>query len=102
MKKKKNEEYTTPNEGSMSVKEQIIQFLKFLGFSISAGVIQFGLTTLLSEVIGLIYWPSYLIGLLASIIWNFTFNRKFTFRSASNVPVAMALVLLFYCVFTPI
>ena len=102
MKKKKNEEYTTPNEGNMSVKEQIIQFLKFLGFSISAGVIQFGLTTLLSEVIGLIYWPSYLIGLLASIIWNFTFNRKFTFRSASNVPVAMALVLLFYCVFTPI
>lgn len=100
--KKKDEEYQEPNDSHMSVKEQVIQFLKFLGFSISAGVIQFGITTLLNEVIGLIYWPSYLIGLLASIVWNFTFNRKFTFRSASNVPVAMGLVFLFYCVFTPI
>lgn len=36
-----------------------------------------------------------------SIIWNFTFNRKFTFKSAKNVPVAMALAFLFYVPFFP-
>ena len=29
-------------------------------------------------------------------------NRKFTFKSASNVPVAMAKIFAFYCVFTPV
>ncbi len=61
-----------------------------------------GLFTLLNELVGWKYWPSYLIALVASVVWNFTFNRKFTFKSASNVPKAMTLVLLYYVVFTPL
>ena len=48
------------------------------------------------------YWPSYLISLILSILWNFTVNRRFTFKSAANVPVAMAKVFGFYLVFTPL
>ena len=48
-----------------------------------------------------VWWPSYLISIILSVIWNFTFNRKFTFKSASNVPLAMTLALLFYCAFVP-
>lgn len=72
------------------------QFIKFALFSASAGIIQILSFTLMSEVI--IKLPA----LLLSVIWNFTFNRKFTFKSANNVPVAMLKVLAFYCVFTPI
>lgn len=83
-------------------KETIVQASKFLGFSISAGLIQIILFTLLNELIGWSYWPSYLIALIASVVWNFTFNRKYTFKSANNVPKAMAMVLLYYAVFTPL
>ncbi len=86
----------------MNKKEMMCQILKFVAFSISAGVIQMGLFTLLNELIGWKYWPSYLIALVASVVWNFTFNRKFTFKSASNIPKAMTLVLLYYAVFTPL
>lgn len=93
---------TTVNKGKTSKKQEIFQFLKFLGFSLSAGVIQLGLFELLCHVIGWYYWPSYLISLIASVVWNFTFNRKFTFKSANNVPIAMLLVLGYYAVFTPL
>lgn len=76
--------------------------LKFTLFSISAGAIQMGSFTLLNELVNWSYWPSYLISLILSIIWNFTFNRKFTFKSSNNVPVAMLKVLAFYAVFTPV
>lgn len=76
--------------------------LKFFFFSISAGVIQIVSFTLLAEVGHLIYWPAYLISLILSILWNFTLNRKFTFKSAANVPVAMLKVAAFYAVFTPL
>ena len=83
--------------------KQFLQFLVFTGFSISAVVIQFVATGALSTWTGLIpYWIAYLIGLVLSVIWNFTFNRKFTFRSASNVPLAMGLVIVYYCAFTPL
>ncbi len=82
---------------------QFLQIVKFTAFSISAGVIQFVTTGLLSSWTHLIpYCIAYLIGLVLSVIWNFTFNRKFTFASASNVPIAMSLVVLYYCAFTPI
>lgn len=82
---------------------QFLQIIKFTAFSISAGVIQFVTTGALSSWTGLIpYWIAYLIGLVLSVVWNFTFNRKFTFASASNVPIAMSLVVLYYCAFTPI
>ena len=78
------------------------QMVKFTLFSISAGVIQIGSFTLLNEVFKMIYWPAYLISLILSILWNFTLNRRYTFKSATNVPIAMAKVLGFYLVFTPL
>lgn len=79
-----------------------IQKIKFTLFSLSAGIIQLGSFALLNDVIKLEWWPSYLISLILSVLWNFTLNRNFTFKSASNVPVAMAKVFAYYCVFTPL
>ncbi len=86
----------------MSRKAQWFQFLKFTLFSISAGAIQMSSFALLTELTGMPYWPCYLISLVLSVVWNFTFNRKFTFKSAANVPKAMLLALLFYVPFTPL
>lgn len=87
-------------------KENLIQVIKFVCFSASAGVIQALSDVLLNEactfrIMGLT-WLSYLISLALSVIWNFTFNRKFTFKSATNVPIAMLKVTLYYLVFTPL
>lgn len=79
-----------------------IRFLKFLFFSISAGLIQMGTFTILNEGTNLDYWVSYLISLILSVLWNFTLNRKFTFKSSNNVPVAMFKVACYYLVFTPL
>ena len=76
--------------------------VKFTLFSISAGLIQMGSFSLLYELTDLPYWPSYLISLVLSIVWNFTLNRKFTFKSAANIPVAMLKVLAYYVAFTPL
>lgn len=75
---------------------------RFVLLSASAGIIEFGSFTLLNEFSGMRYWPCYLIALTLSVLWNFTLNRKFTFRSTANVPRAMLLVILYYCVFTPL
>lgn len=82
--------------------KNIWQMVKFTLFSVSAGVIQIGSFTLLNEVFKMIYWPAYLISLVLSILWNFTLNRRYTFKSATNVPIAMAKVFGFYLVFTPL
>ena len=79
-----------------------LRAVKFLFFSISAGLIQIAVFTFLNEVVKLSYWPAYLIALIASVVYNFTINRKFTFHSAANVPIAMLKVFGFYCVFTPL
>ena len=81
---------------------EFIRVLKFTLFSISAGVIQMGSFALLNEVTNWSYWPCYLISLVLSVVWNFTFNRKFTFQSAANVPAAMAKVFVYYLFFTPL
>jgi putative flippase GtrA len=78
------------------------RFLKFVLFSASAGLIEMGSFALLNELLDWPYWPSYLIALILSVLWNFTLNRKFTFRSCANVPRAMLLVFAYYCVFTPV
>lgn len=83
-------------------KTELLRSLKFLLFSISAGVIQICSFTLLNELVHLPYWVSYLIALVLSVIWNFTLNRRFTFRAANNVPVAMLKVAAYYAVFTPL
>lgn len=82
-------------------KKNALQALKFTLFSISAGVIQVGSFALL-EIFIKTYWIPYLISLVLSILWNFTLNRRFTFQSAANVPVAMAKVFGFYLAFTPL
>lgn len=83
-------------------KKELIRTVKFFLVSASAGIIELGTFTLLNEVFHLSYWVCYLTGLVLSIIWNFTINRKFTFKSASNVPIAMIKVFAFYVVFTPL
>lgn len=86
----------------MRHKETVIQAIKFTLFSISAGVIQILSFALLYDLFKWDYWVSYLIALTLSVLWNFTFNRKFTFKSAANVPIAMVKVFAFYLVFTPL
>ena len=83
-------------------KKELFRSLKFLCFSISAGVIEIVVFSLLNELTGWSYWPSYLIALVLSVLWNFTLNRRYTFQSANNIPVAMMKVALFYVVFTPV
>ncbi len=82
-------------------KDDLVRAIKFVLFSASAGLIQAGTFTLLNELLGWPYWPCYLIALALSVLWNFTLNREFTFKSANNVPLAMLKVALYYCVFTP-
>jgi len=82
--------------------KELLRVIKFTIISISAGIIQVLLFTLLNEIFEWNYWVSYLISLLASILWNFTINRKITFKSATNIYKAMMLVLLFYAIFTPV
>ena len=100
----------------MGKKENALQAIKFACFSASAGIIQIVSFTLLNELLPTTdstnaiaqwffnseYGGSYLVALTLSVLWNFTFNRKFTFKSAANIPVAMLKVFAFYCVFTPV
>ena len=82
--------------------KEVWRAVKFLLFSISAGLIEMGSFALLNELTTWRYWPCYLIALALSVVWNFTLNRRFTFRSTANVPVAMFKVLCYYAVFTPL
>lgn len=86
----------------METKKEWIRTAKFVLFSISAGLIQVVSFTVLEEALHVTHWLSYLMALILSVLWNFTLNRKYTFHSASNVPVAMAKVAVFYLVFTPV
>ena len=86
----------------MKKNSEIWRMTKFILFSASTGIIQMGSFALLNELTRWSYWPSYLIALILSVVWNFTLNRKFTFKSAANVPAAMAKVLAYYAVFTPL
>ncbi len=87
---------------SANTKKEFLRSLKFVAFSVSAGVIQAASFALLNELAHLNYWFSYLVSLVLSVLWNFTLNRKFTFQSAANVPIAMVKVACFYLVFTPL
>ncbi len=86
----------------MKDKKELFRKIKFTLFSISAGIIEIVLFSLLNSVFKLPYWVSYLVALVASVVWNFTLNREYTFKSTANVPVAMAKVALFYLIFTPV
>ncbi len=112
----------TPSDEPKSLKKDILQFIKYACFAASAGAIQVGSFTLMNEVLvktdfiqslmqnheGFArimqndYGPIYLIALILSVLWNFTFNRKFTFKAANNIPIAMLKVFGYYLVFTPV
>ena len=104
---KQNEELNEAQK-KLKRKNEIVRVVKFVLLSASAGIIQLVSFTILNELAfrgtetGVGYWVPYLISLILSVIWNFTFNRKFTFKSAANVPKAMLLVLAYYVVFTPL
>ena len=83
-------------------KKELWRTVKFVLFSASAGIIQVASFALFEEVLHLVHWMSYLISLVLSVLWNFTLNRKFTFHSAGNVPIAMVKVAIFYAIFTPL
>lgn len=114
MEKKKNlnsvdinkENQENPLQTKLTKKQEFWNFIKFTLFSISAGVVEVLSFTLLNELIikdiGQKYGWSYFIALVLSVLWNFTFNKKFTFKSAKNIPVAMTLIFVYYCAFTPL
>lgn len=82
--------------------KELLRTIKYVLIAASAGLIEIGSFTLMNELLHWNYWVSYLIALILSVLWNFTINRRYTFKSASNVPKAMALVFAYYCVFTPL
>ena len=82
--------------------KELLRALKFTLFSLSAGIIQALSYTLMNEALGWVHWVCNLTAITLSVLWNFTLNRKFTFQSAANVPIAMLKVALFYAVFTPL
>jgi len=82
--------------------KELWRTVKFVLFSMSAGAIEMGSFALLYNAMHVTYWVSYLVALVLSVLWNFTINRRFTFKSTANVPVAMMKVFGYYCVFTPI
>lgn len=104
------------SENNISKKDNALMALKFVFCSAGAGIIQTVTFTALNEVnkhfgtfnflpeklINNDYGLFYFIALLFSVLFNFTVNRKFTFKSANNIPVAMLKVLGYYCVFTPL
>ena len=82
-------------------RKEVIRAIKFAIVSASAGLVEIGVFTIMNEFTGLKYWPCYLTALIASVVWCFTINRRYTFKSTKNVPRAMAMVFAFYLVFTP-
>lgn len=90
--------------------------LKFVFCSAGAGIIQAVTFTVLNEInknfgtfnflpdklINNEYGLFYFVALLLSVLFNFTVNRKFTFKSANNIPIAMLKVVGYYAVFTPL
>ena len=85
----------------ITTKQSLLQMLKFLFFSIGAGIIQILSFTLMNELTPTPEWLSYFISLVLSIIFNFTFNRHFTFASSGDIPIAIAKVATYYAIFTP-
>ncbi len=82
--------------------KSVLQAIKFTLFSISAGLVQVVSFALLNDVLGLeSYWLSHVPSLVLSVLWNFTFNRKYTFKPTGTVKRDMLLVALYYVVFTP-
>lgn len=100
MMEERNETDTGKKE--VNLKKEMVRGVKFGLFSVSAGIIEILSFSLFHELTDWPYWPCYLLALILSVLWNFTLNRRYTFQSANNVPIAMLKVFGFYCVFTPV
>jgi len=83
-------------------KKNSLEAIRFVLFSMSAGLVQVGVFTIFQEVFHCVYWPSYLIALICSVVWNFTINRNFNFKKAPNVAIAMLKIGIYYAIFTPL
>ena len=86
----------------LTKRQTIVQVAKFVAFSMGAGIIQIVSYTLIHEISGWAHWKCYLPSLILSVLYNFTVNRRYTFKSATNVPIAMLKVAFYYCIFTPV
>ena len=98
-------------------RKTLFQIIKYAICTASAGLIEFITFTILTKTPilssmanekvwfftenNLAWFVATAIALFLSIVWNFTINRKFTFKSAGNVPRAMSLAFLFYVPFFP-
>lgn len=87
-------------------KAAIIQAIKFTLLSITAAGVEVASFALL-EWLRLStdwypIWVSQSVSLALSVIYNFTVNRQFTFKSSNNIPIAMLKVALFYAFFIPL
>jgi len=89
------------NQGNNQKLNEGMMFLKFLGFSLGAAAIQMASFAVMNELTNWSPWFSYIIAVILSVIYNFTINRRFTFRSVNNIPKAMSFVVLFYALFIP-
>lgn len=89
------------NKCGCDAMDELKRTIKFTIFSISAGIIQVIVFSIMESLLKCNYWVSYLTSLILSIIWNFTLNRKITFKSATNIPIAALKVGIFYLIFTP-
>ncbi|MDO5025763.1 MAG: GtrA family protein [Trueperella sp.] len=82
--------------------ETQLQAVKFTLLSGTAAVVEAGSYALfLALDLMPVSWAQ-AISVALSVLWNFTLNRKFTFKSTGNVPFAMLLVSLFYVAYIPI
>ncbi len=96
------EKQNTEKKAKLTPRQTIVQIAKFVAFSLGAGIIQIVTFTLLTELTEFPYWACYLPSLVLSVLYNFTVNRRYTFKSATNVPIAMLKVAFYYCLFTPL
>ncbi len=83
-------------------REALKQALKFTLLSISAAGIEALSFIALDSLSRLPYDVKHVISIVLSVVWNFTLNRRYTFKSANNVPLAMMKVALFYLLFIPL
>ena len=89
-------------DDNKNIRKEVIRGIKFTLFSLSAGLIQIITFSILNEFTNWRYSACYLVALTLSVLWNFTLNRRYTFRSSNNVSIAMGKTYAFYLVFTPV
>ncbi len=96
------QEAPVSKDAPLNSREGFKQAVKFTLLSISAGGIEALSFVALDALTPLPYEVKHVISIVLSVLWNFTLNRRYTFKSANNVPIAMLKVGLFYAMFIPL